>query len=132
MGIILVITDHDAVEGVEGVDDKYIYEIQYRSKTHLIETPLEFHDEMSVGDQERFIGMCMVEAFNREREAKLEQRPQEIVDKFVGEDADTDDDDDGEYGDDAQIHIVDLLNQMMSRLEDLEIKMNKDKPKEGG
>lgn len=124
MGIILVITDHDAVVGVDGADDKYIYEVQYRGKVHLIEVPLEFHDEMSVGDQERFIGLCLVEAFNRVRDAKLEERPQEIVDRLVGETDDEEDDDDEE----ERIHIIDLLNQVMSRLEDLEIKINKDKP----
>lgn len=133
MGIILVITDHDAVVGVDGADDKYIYEIQYRGKIHLIEVPLEFHDEMSVGDQERFLGLCMIQAFQRVREEKLEERPQEIIDKHTV-DADDDDDDDEEYMADSRdmdaIHVVDLINQLVSRIEELEKRLNKDKPKE--
>jgi len=124
MSIIFAISDHDAVVGVEGVPDKYIYEIMYMNRIYHIDTPLEFKDEMSVKDRQRFVTNALSMCLQLEAEAKLEERTEYV-------DPEDTDDDEETYGmepdDEEGIRIMDLLNQVMSRIEDIEIRLNKDK-----
>ena len=121
MSIIFAISDHDAVIDVEGVPDKYIYEIMYLNRVYHIDTHLEYKDEMSVADRHRFIARSLEMCLQLEAETKLEERPE----------YEEPEDDDETYGmdpeDEEGIHIMELLNQVMSRIEDIEIRLNKDK-----
>lgn len=125
MSIIFAISDHDAVVDVEGVPDKYIYEIMYMNRIYHIDTHLEYKDEMSVKDRQRFVTKALSMCLQLEAEAKLEERPE------YKEPEDTDDAEtyglDPEDEDVESIHVIEILNQLASRIEDIEIRLNKDK-----
>jgi hypothetical protein len=113
MAIILAISDHDAVVDVEGLPDKYIYEVLYMSRKFHVESDLEFSSEMSVGDRQRFVSKCLIPAFSLEAEMKLEERPEDDLSVL-----DTDSDGFYEADDDEEgIRIIDLLNQLMERID---------------
>jgi hypothetical protein len=85
-----------AITLVDCTDDEWLYQILYKNKRYEAPYSLPF-EEMSVLEQERFIGEMHSLAFQQERVEKLDQRPKEFLEDLgieeeeEGEDEDEDD-----------------------------------------
>jgi len=99
--IPFVLSFEDFVEGVDGVMDQYTYRLQYMDKMYYINMSLPI-EELSVVERQNAVLNCFGEAFLKEQEDKLGERPQDvrdmiddILDEVVGdEDSDSDDEED--------------------------------------
>lgn len=85
---------------------------------------------MSVFEQERFMAEMLSMPFNFKRTDALDNRPAELIENHLGvnlDDLDEDDEVDEADPNGVGQQIVDLLNELKERVENLEIESNKNK-----
>lgn len=106
-------------------EDQWMYRLIYDNmRQEPVAYPLPF-EEMGALERTRFVSEMFAPAFLQEQERLLDSRPVEIVEKYLDMDMDGEvEDDEEERGDVEPQHIIDILNNLASRIEDLEIKLN--------
>lgn len=107
-------------------EEHWVYQLIYNNQIQEPMTyPLPF-EEMSPLERSRFISEMFAPALLNEQFDVLDARPRDSAEQYLGESLDDDDEEDVSAED-----IVDILNNLSSRLEDLEIRLGKlDNPNE--
>jgi hypothetical protein len=108
---------------VDCTDEEWNYKVMYQDKFWFVDSLIPF-EEMSALERERFTMNAFVPAFNHFREKALDQRPQDVIEEELGiTAADYEEEDEENTG--VGQYIVDKLEELASRLEDIEIRLNK-------
>ena len=121
-----------AITLVESGVDLWMYQIIYDNKKYERTYVLPF-EEMSFNERQTFINDMYMLAFKEELDVLTDQRASEKFEEVTGVNPEDllsiDDEDDDEPEDVSPQHIVDILNDLSSRIEDIEIKLgNNEQP----
>lgn len=111
---------------IDSSDEKWNYKIMYQDKFWFVDSLIPF-EEMSALEKERFVMNAYVPAFNHFRDKALDQRPMDTVEETLGltaEDYETEDE--GFVPEEGVGQwLVERINDIVQRLEDMEVRMNK-------
>lgn len=114
---------------VEVGEEFFTYSLMYNNRKYEQNHTLPF-EAMSFDERQKFINGMYVQAFEAELDHMVKQRPDEAFEEMTGVNPeDLLEDDEEEEEDVEPQHIIDILNGLVSRIEDIEIKINKDDTK---
>ncbi len=117
---------------VEVGEEFFTYSLMYNNRKYEQNHTLPF-EAMSFDERQKFINGMYVQAFEAELDHMVKQRPDEAFEEMTGvnpEDLLEDDEEEEYEGGDVKLqHIIDTLNGLVSRIENIEIRINKDDTK---